>query len=639
MNFNIQKGIFMLNDKTQDCFLNNLIGCFYKNYLILNAKTLNSDFVLDVIDLSIDQKNFLKGPKKSRIKVGIRDLPKDYSDFNRLKDILHDVKTLYIKFGLDHDLITESSQLSAYKSQDFQLLNSDSATKLSAADVWMFYMRLLPMVQHMELGGCNPEHSNTINPFRYAFSLDKFICDFPEDLSFEKSKALVFELVKNNWRKWANLNKFTNETTYDAVLINSDYLVIAKVNVTDVSIELIELDSLEGLVSALVCDLEVLKCILKHRFEQVGCSIGSYRNLAIEYNPKNHTTFLTGNFIKAIPYIPNTTIEKYLKKALNFADGIKIEAIEPSTKGHIPQNLIFSSSLGLPYIQLCEHKIKKSFCDVMNILAEKGVSIEQLRIVNILSKYLVERELSLWYLNIYTDNNFNQNLENILLNITNETNVSGSGLNENILKAITDFENNHNVTAKLVFKRNADLILIYEPSNPDHRLVRYEWFSEARYSNSKVFEAHKIDIHKKFIKDSLEDVQILHSFSNDFLAWNMIPTFNTPLEKKMAFDICLTEDMIKTESSKLVEFCETPDYLDNLITSLSETSSINSDHPIYGFFLPFKLQTSDPGYTYEGVFLEIDEQNKIDLSSSSFKTLKGESLPKNYLTFKRLISL
>ncbi len=51
----------MLNHKTQVCFFNNLIGRFYKNHLIIDVKTLNLDFILDVIEFPTS----IEGLKKS----------------------------------------------------------------------------------------------------------------------------------------------------------------------------------------------------------------------------------------------------------------------------------------------------------------------------------------------------------------------------------------------------------------------------------------------------------------------------------------------------------------------------------------------------------------------------------------------
>lgn len=640
MIFKIQKGVFMQCDKTQDYFTNNLAGCFYQNFLILSAKTINYNFMLEVIDLNLDPKNVLKGPRRTKLKVNVHNLALSFTDSSRLKDILHDLQILYFNFGMQHGFLKNFKLIESYESKDFLSLNCIESQGLSHLEVYVFFIKLLSTLKELGIGYADQNCSTQITPFKYALNLDALICEFPENLK-NKSTHSVAEFIENNWINWVSQIGLTEKSIYDAVLINSDYLVVVRVNKGQVSVQLVELNNLEGLISSLVCDLDVLKTLLAHRFKELNCYVGSYSDLQFEFQRCIQTTFLPPNYLKLIPYIPNATLHKFLRKELQFYSADPIIKLNNMTlrASDKPKAYVFSANIGLPYVHLFETNIRKTFQKILGILNKKNISEDKLKIINILSKNNLEHELSGLILNNPNDLLLNQAIEKLILKFSNEINWSGMSIDQKILIDIDHFERKYSVKAKLLAKRDNTYILFYEPNVPDNRITQYEWFSEASYSICSQFESTLEDIHKTDITTRIKNVEILHIYQSEFLIWNGSKTFKTPLEKTNALAICMSKEQISTELTNLGELSHTPEYLQNLISSLKHSSMTSSDQEIFGFFFVKNIVMCSTSYAYEGVFLKVETSKPLDLSNTSIKTIMSSDFPKSYKTFKRLIGL
>lgn len=643
MNFKIQKGIFMLNNKTQDCFLNNLTGCFYKNYLILNSKTQNNDLVLDVVDLNIDKKTLLKGPKVSKLKIDIRELSENFSASDRLKDLLSDVRILYTNYGAKYGLTSQELISTNLKSKDVISLNSDFIDEQSFQEICLFFMQLAPLIKDLKLRCIDNSNKINLHPFRYALNLDKYICDLKiKNPTSQKMNVSLEILLKNNWREWALANKLTNSHVYDVILINSNHLVAVQVDHCDIRTHITDLSLPEGIFSAAVCDINVLKTLLQHRFNELDCNVDSYSDLSIDFTSSKQTSFLPIKLLKTIPEISSPAIEKYIKKELSYQKHIntylKLDDLIDEAKT-LSQNALFSSSFGIPYINNCENTLKARFKLLLKGLEEEGITFDQLKIANIISNNSVEKEISHYYSCSYKDIDVNEKLLTALVMLVKNTDCTGAKLDESLLLAISRFEKEFSATPLLIIQRNSKFILIYEPNDKDDRLVEFEWFYEATYNTLNTFEQSSSYIHKANIKTSLENAEILHVYQSRILSWNTPIRFYTPTEKKLAFDKCMSDESVKNEIRNLNENCKIHGYLNNLVTSLHDTKSASEEHSVLGFFLAQDITIIDDSYAYKGLFFELDETNQIDTSVVETKTILSKDFPKNYLTFKRLIGL
>ena len=122
----------MLNHKTQVCFFNNLIGRFYKNHLIIDVKTLNLDFILDVIEFPTSIEGLKKAPKVSKIKIPFTQLAQDLQPQNYLDLVQSDAKNLYLQIGQERRYIHGEQTNFSYATSVFQQIGDDEVLQLEA---------------------------------------------------------------------------------------------------------------------------------------------------------------------------------------------------------------------------------------------------------------------------------------------------------------------------------------------------------------------------------------------------------------------------------------------------------------------------------------------------------------------------
>jgi len=639
MIFKIHKGIFMLNHKTQVCFFNNLIGRFYKNHLILVVKTLNLDFILDVIEFPTSIEGFKKAPKVSKIKIPFTQLAQDLQPQNYLDLVQSDAKNLYLQIGQERRYIHGEQTNFSYATSVFQQIGDDEVLQLEALN---YALKLQSITNGIQQHTTAIETYIELKPLRYAFSLDTFISETADlDQPFDTREALSGHIV-NHWEKWVKANNITSESSYDAVLLNADKLILIRVGIHSFSVKITDLEVADGIIYASLCDLELLQGLLPTFFDGMPCRITAYADMNIQYAVSQYKTWLSSQNLKKIQYVRKQGIEKYLRKKLEDESDLIGNAQLAKTlmnTSYTEQTVsFFSDAWGLSYANHFEKKIRHAFDLVIQALDHEGISLEQLQFINSLTKGAIENAINEMLNKTGSPLNVVPTLTQELLLICDEFNAKKLNISSELLDAITQFTEQYAVSPLLAIKRDSAVYLLYEPLDADNRLIDYEWFSTAVYTKNQ-FVPEADEQHKTNVADLLKSVEVLHVFKPNILSWTNGKVFETPEEKKNAFMLCLTPEAFENQ----IEFLRTkyaiPGYFKNLITSLGGLNTVATEQDKYGVFLIESIAKNSTGFAYQGQLFPIDQNAQIDLDQCSNLTLNSKLLPKNYLTFKRLMRL
>ncbi|WEH93638.1 hypothetical protein PYR76_01305 (plasmid) [Acinetobacter soli] len=268
----------------------------------------------------------------------------------------------------------------------------------------------------------------------------------------------------------------------------------------------------------------------------------------------------------------------------------------------------------------------------------EGISLEQLQFINSLTKGAIENAINEMLNKTGSPLNVVPTLTQELLLICDEFNAKKLNISSELLDAITQFAEQYAVSPLLAIKRDSAVYLLYEPLDADNQLIDYEWFSTAVYTKNQ-FVPEADEQHKTNVADLLKSVEVLDVFKPNILSWTNGKVFETPEEKKNAFMLCLTPEAFENQ----IEFLRTknaiPGYFKNLITSLGGLNSVATEQDKYGVFLIESIAKNLTGFAYQGQLFPIDQNAQIDLDQCSNLTLNSKLLPKNYLTFKRLMRL
>lgn len=639
MIFKIHKGIFMLNHKTQLCFFNNLIGRFYKNQLIIGVKTLNLDFILDVIEFPTSIEGFKKSPKVSKIKIPFTQIAQDLQQKNQLELVQSDIKKLYMQIGEARQFLNGNHTNFAYDTSVFQLINSDETHQIAVLN---YALKFLSIIKDIHQHNAAAETYIELKPLRYAFSLDTFLSGTADlDQPFFTREALSGHIV-NHWEKWVKANNITSDSSYDAVLLNADKLILVRVGNNSLSVKITDLEATDGVIYASLCDLELIQGLLPKFFDGLPCRISAYANMNIHYAVSEYKTWLSGQNLKKIQYICKQGIEKYLRKKLEAESDLNDNTQLAKTLMNISYTekplSLFSDAWGLSYVNHFERKIRHAFDLILQTLDNEGISLEQLQFINSLTKGAIESAINEMFNKNGSPLTTVPKLAKELLLICDKYNAKKLNISSELLGAITTFSEQYAVSPLLAIERDNAVHLLYEPLETDNRLIEYEWFSTAVYTNN-MFVPEVTDLHKAGVSDLLKAVEVLHVFKPNILTWISERVFNSPEEKNRAFDLCLTPEEIEIQIDFLRSKNKIPGYFEKLIASLKGSNFVSTEDDKYGIFLIESIFKITNGFNYQGSFISIDQSAKLDVDQRTHKTLNAELLPKNYLTFKRLIRL
>lgn len=629
----------MLNHKTQVCFFNNLIGRFYKNHLIIDVKTLNLDFVLDVIEFPKSREGFKKAPKVSKIKIPFTQLAQDLQPQNYLDLVQSDAKNLYLQIGQARRYIHGEQNDFSYATSVFQQIGDDEALQLDALNFVLKFQNVAMGVQQYMTA---IETYIELKPLRYAFSLDTFLSATADlDQPFDTREALSGHIV-NHWAKWVKANNITSESSYDAVLLNVDKLILVRVGIHSFSVKITDLEATDGVIYASLCDLELIQVLLPTFFDGLPCRITAYADMNVQYAVSQYKTWLSIQNLKKIHYVRKQGIEKCLRKKLEAESDLigNVQLAQTLMNTSYTEQTVspFSDAWGLSYVNHFEKKISHAFDLVLQSLDNEGISLEQLQFINSLTKGAIENAINNMLNKTGSPLNVVATLTQELLLICDEYNAKKLNISSELLGAITQFTEQNSVSPLLAIERDSAVYLLYEPLDADNQLIDYEWFSTAVYTNN-LFVPEVAEQHKTNVADLLKSVEVLHVFKPNIMSWTNGKVFNSPEEKKNAFKLCLTPEAFENQIEFLRAKNAIPGYFKNLIESLGGFNTLATEHEKYGVFLIESISKNSTGFAYQGQLISIDQNAQIDVDQRSKITLNSKLLPKNYLTFKRLMKL
>ena len=629
----------MLNHKTQIRSFNNLIGRFYKNQLILGVKTLYLDFILDVVEFPTSIEGFKKTPKVSKIKIPFTQLAQDLQQKNQLELVQSDIKKLYMQIGEARRFVNADHNSFAYATPVFQRIHNDETHQL---EVLNYALKFLSMVTDIHQYNEEVEAYIELKPLRYAFSLDTFLSATADlDQPFVTRESLSGHFV-NHWEKWVKANNITSESTYDAVLLNVDKMILIRVSLNSLSVKITDLENTDGVVYASLCDLELIQGVLPTLFNGLPCRINTFADMNIHYAASEYKTWLSAHSLKKMQYTRKHGLEKYLRKKMEAKSALNGSAQLAKTlmNNSFTEQIVslFSDAWGLSYVNHFENKISHAFDLVLQSLDNEGISLEQLQFINSLTKGAIENAINDMLNKTGSPLNVVATLTQELLLICDEYNAKKLNISSELLGAITQFTEQNSVSPLLAIERDSAVYLLYEPLDADNQLIDYEWFSTAVYTNN-LFVPEVAEQHKTNVADLLKSVEVLHVFKPNIMSWTNGKVFNSPEEKKNAFKLCLTPEAFENQIEFLRAKNAIPGYFKNLIESLGGFNTLATEHEKYGVFLIDSISKNSTGFAYQGQLISIDQNAQIDVDQRSKITLNSKLLPKNYLTFKRLMKL
>ncbi|HCA5183404.1 TPA: hypothetical protein MW242_003038 [Acinetobacter baumannii] len=640
----------MLNDKTQNLFLNGLIGSLYKNHLIVSVKPAYPVLIIEAIELDLGVSNLKKPLKIKKLKERISDLHTGL-DYNfKLSELHADALTLYRNIGQELYDVKLSEERAFFHCfiDDFLTENNDLASRL---DLLHYLSRVVEKLPCPEALLENNLGEIKFRLLPYAFNLDDFICCSGEIGNLCRDEIL--QLLSERLLQWLGskgIDEYSISDDISLFLLNSNFLVIGNIANCQLDISLHELPLQTAILLADVCYSSSIVHILKPYLSDLRDN---------KQSEKLPTIPPLCSLQRELIHVPVDICKSIkLDRKSNLLDTLKILGLSSSTKksgqqffdliNNFDLNLTkhsfkYSYNIALPYVLKHLSEIYADFLYIKKEVCEK-LQLDQTEFValNLLSEHGIADTFYNYYRAQGLSNpiGHRDSLIEEIINLCQKLQHSSSLIPTSDLSRIHEFCRESSIVPVVVYTSNKKLFLFTQPEDKDDRLIPYEWGTQYEIQNSDTSTMNltiandllSLDQLHEFISNS----KVEYVFKPELLTHLRSPIFSTPAEKLRAFSHCLSDTQIKTEISKLKERTSNPEYIRNLVNSYIEASDKSSLGKDLGFFFIMRVILIENSYGYEGMFIPVSNDS-IESFEPQVKTITSQTLPKSYLAFNRLL--
>lgn len=642
----------MLNDKTQNLFLNGLIGSLYKNHLIVSVKPTHPVLIIEAIELDLGVSNLKKPLKIKKLKEQISDLHTGL-DYNfKLSELHADALTLYRNIGQELYDVKLSEERAFFHCfiDDFLTENNDLASRL---DLFHYLSRLVEKLPCPETLLMNNLGEIRYRLLPYAFNLDDFICSSGENGNLCRDE--IIELLNHrllHWLSSKSIDEYPISEDLSLFLLNSNYIVISNITSGQLDISLHELPLQTAILLADVCYSSTIIHILRPYLSDIR------DNKQPESLPTIAPLCCLQRDLIHVPVDICKSI--ILDRKSNLMDTLKILGLSSTTKKSgqqffelinnfdlniTKQSFKYSYNIALPYVlkHLCE--IYADYLCIKNAVCEQ-LEIEQTEFVafNLLSEHGIADKLYSYYRTKGLSNPIGQRDDLIeeIINLCQKLQHSSSLIPTTNLSRIHEFCRKSSIVPVVIYTSNNRLFLFTQPEVKDDRLIPYEWGTQYEIQNSDSSTMNLTIANDLLSMDQLHEFmsnsKVEYVFKPELLTHFRSQIFSTPAEKLSAFSYCLSDTQIDTEISKLKVRTSNPEYIRNLVNSYIEASDKSSLGKDLGFFFIMRVILIENSYGYEGIFIHVSKDS-IESFEPQVKRITSQTLPKSYLAFNRLLGI